>query len=320
MNKLLRVAAVQFQHRAGDKVYNLSRVEHFARNAAAAGSKIVCMPEMCISGYWHVPSLDAAELFQLAEGSEGPSVSRVAALAREFDIGIGVGWLEQGDDRQLFNAYSLCLPNGERHTHRKLHAFEHPLISSGDGYTVFDTPWGVRVAILICWDNNIIENARACALLGAELLLAPHQTGGTNSMSPLGMKHIPIHYWEERQAAPERLRQAFAGPNGRAWLMRWLPARAHDNGMFIVFSNGIGRDEDEVRTGHAMVLGPYGDVVAESASLEDDFVTADLDLEMVTTSSGRRWIRGRRPDLYHELTQRRGNEVSPREARFGLGT
>ena len=43
--------------------------------------------------------------------------------------------------------------------------------------------------------------------------------------------------------------------------MRWLPARAHDNGMFIIFSNGVGRDEEEVRTGNAMVIDPYGRIV-----------------------------------------------------------
>jgi len=44
--------------------------------------------------------------------------------------------------------------------------------------------------------------------------------------------------------------------------MRWLPSRAHDNGMLLLFSNGIGPDDDEIRTGNAMVLDPYGDVIA----------------------------------------------------------
>lgn len=194
---------------------------------------------------------------------------------------------------------------------------EHPLIASGERYTVFDTPWGVKLGILICWDNNLVENARACALLGTEVLLAPHQTGGTNSLSPRGMKPIPVEYWEERHLEPERCKQAFAGPSGRAWLMRWLPSRAHDNGLFIVFSNGVGRDQDEVRTGHAMVLDPYGDIVGESASLDDDMVVAQLDLSLIATSSGRRWMRGRRPELYARLTEWDGTELSPHATRFG---
>lgn len=318
MSRDLRAATVQFQHRAGDKEYNLSRVEHFARAAAAARAQIICLPEMCISGYWHVPGLNRDELFSLAEPFEGPSISRVAALARDLGIGIGVGWLERAEDGRLYNAYRLCMPDGTGQTHHKLHAFEHPLISSGDSYTVFDTPWGVRVGILICWDNNLVENARAAALLGAEVLLAPHQTGGTNSLSPKSMKRIPLSYWDEREQDPERLRREFQGANGRGWLMRWLPARAHDNGLFILFSNGVGRDEDELRTGNAMVLDPYGDVLVESKSIGDDMVVMDLDLEAVATSSGRRWMRGRKPDLYRLLSERQGTELSPRATRFGI--
>lgn len=313
----IRVATVQFQHRADDKAYNLGRVEAFARAARAAGAVIVACPEMCVTGYWHVPGLAKAALDRLAEPVGGPSVSRVAALARELGLGIGVGWLEAGEDGRLYNAYRLCLPDGSGHAHRKLHAFEHPEISSGGGFTVFDTPWGVRVAILICWDNNLIENVRACALMGAELLLAPHQTGGTRSLSPHGMKPIPLELWERRHEDPEPLRAALAGPHGRGWLMRWLPSRAHDNGIFVVFSNGIGADVDEVRTGNAMVLDPYGRIVAESTAAEDDMVVADLDLALIPDSSGRRWMRGRRPDLYRLLAETRGDETSARATRFG---
>lgn len=318
MNRMLRVATVQFQHRASDKQYNLSRIEHFARMAAAAGAQLVCLPEMCVSGYWHVPMLDRDGLFALAEPADGPSMARIAALAAELNLAIGAGWLELGEDGRLYNAYRLTMPDGTGPIHRKLHAFEHPLIASGDRYTVFDTPWGVRMAILICWDNNLVENVRACALQGAELLLAPHQTGGTNSVSPRGMKPIPLHYWDERAAEPERLKQAFQGPDGRGWLMRWLRARAHDNGLFIVFSNGVGRDEDEVRTGNAMILDPYGEIVGESTAIGGDLVLADLDLTLVATSSGRRWLEGRRPELYGILAQRQGNEKSARATRFGL--
>lgn len=318
MSRTLKVATVQFQHRAGDKPYNLSRIEHFARLSAAAGAQLVCLPEMCVSGYWQVPRLDRDGLFALAEPTDGPSMARIAALAAELDVAIGAGWLELGEDGRLYNAYRLTMPDGAGPIHRKLHAFEHPLIASGERYTVFDTPWGVRMAILICWDNNLVENVRACALHGAEVLLAPHQTGGTHSISPRGMKRIPLHYWDERATEPERLRRAFQGPDGRGWLMRWLPARAHDNGLFVVFSNGVGRDEDEVRTGNAMILDPYGEIVSESAAIEDDLVLADLDLALVATSSGRRWLKGRRPELYGILAQRQGNEKSARATRFGL--
>ncbi|TDD63616.1 nitrilase family protein [Actinomadura rubrisoli] len=312
----LRCAAVQFEHRPDDKPYNLAQVREHAGRAAADGVQMIAFPEMCVVGYWHLRRHPAERLRELAEPLTGPSVTAVRELAAEHGIGIGVGFLEAGEDRRLFNSYAVCLPDGAVHRHRKLHAFEHEAISSGDGYTVFDTPWGVRMGILICWDNNLVENVRATALLGASVLVAPHQTGGTASRSPHGMKPIPLPLWDGRHRDREAVEAAFRGPDGRGWLMRWLPARAHDNGLFVLFSNGVGRDDDEVRTGNAMILDPYGRILAETWAAEDARVTADLDLGLLPLSTGRRWMRGRRPELYDILTRRTGEERDPRTARF----
>jgi predicted amidohydrolase len=208
------------------------------------------------------------------------------------------------------------MPDGAHHVHRKIHAFEHPEIASGSSYTVFDTPFGARMGILICWDNNLVENVRATALLGADILLAPHQTGGCNSRSPHAMGVIDPLLWRNRDTDPEAIEREFRGPKGREWLMRWLPARAHDNGVFLVFSNGVGEDNGEVRTGNAMILDPYGRILAETWAAADDMVVADLDLSLLPLATGRRWIRGRKPELYGLLTERQGHELDPRAARF----
>ena len=88
--------------------------------------------------------------------------------------------------------------------------------------------------------------------------------------------------------------------------MRWLPSRAHDNGMFLLFSNGVGPDDDEIRTGDAMVLDPYGEIIAESRVAGDAMVVADLDASLLETSSGRRWLGARRPELYGQLVEPSG--------------
>jgi predicted amidohydrolase len=87
--------------------------------------------------------------------------------------------------------------------------------------------------------------------------------------------------------------------------------------MFLLFSNGIGPDDDEIRTGNAMVLDPYGEVIAETCTPGDDMVVADLDASLLSTSSGRRWLRARRPELYQGLTLRTGQEQDTRSVRFG---
>ncbi|MEV6411220.1 nitrilase family protein [Kribbella sp. NPDC051718] len=310
-----RSAVVQFEAVPDRPDRNLETITRLARQAVADGARLVVFPEMCLLGYWHLRRHTAERLYELAEPVSGPSVSRIQQLAVALGAGLGVGWLEV-DDGALFNSYAVCLPDGTTQVHRKLHAFEHEAISSGSRFTVFDTPWQLRMGVLICWDNNLVENVRATALLGATILLAPHQTGGTNSVSPHGMKPIPLQVWENRLADPAAVEKAFNGPDGREWLLRWLPARAHDNGLFVLFSNGVGRDDDELRTGNAMVIDPYGRIIAETPAPVEAVVLADLDLDLVPLSTGRRWMRGRRPELYGILTEPQGNELAPRAARF----
>lgn len=312
----LRASTVQFEAVPDRPDLNLKTIRRLATKAAEEGSELVVFPEMCLIGYWHLRNQTTQRLKELAQPEDGAGVRTVSSLAQELGVGIGVGYLEAGNDGRLYNSYTVCLPDGTQHTHRKIHAFEHEAIESGSQFTVFDSPWGVRIGILICWDNNLVENVRATALLGATVLLAPHQTGGTNSRSPRGMKPIPAALWENRAADPHAIQTAFRGPHGREWLMRWLPARAHDNGIFVLFSNGVGRDDDEIRTGNAMIIDPYGAIIAETWVADEAIVSADLDLGLIPLSTGRRWIRGRRPELYAILSQPKGNELDPRAARF----
>ena len=314
----LRAAAVQFEHASGDKAANFAKIEAFAADAAARGVKLLVFPECCISGYWFLRNLSRGELTDLAEEVPGgPSAQRLLALSRRHDMTIGAGLVEyEPASGLLFNTYVVAMPDGVVQRHRKIQAFESDHIAAGDGFTVFDTPHGVKAGVLICYDNNIVENARITALMGAEVLLAPHQTGGCDSASPHGMKPVDKAAWANRDAHPEALRREFQGDKGRGWIMRWLPSRAHDNGMFIIFANGVGRDDDEIRTGNAMILDPYGRTLAESTSIADDMVVADLDPALLNKCTGRRWITARRPDLYAPLTVPTGLERPTRSVRF----
>ena len=313
----IRAASVQFQHIPGDLKANLEIIKSFVARAAAQQVDLVVFPEMCITGYWHVRKLSRAEVEALAEPvPSGRSTQVLLELSRKYDMTIGAGLIERGDDGHLYNSYVVAMPDGQTACHRKLHTFISEHMKSGDSYTVFDIPQGARVGVLTCYDNNIIENARITALMGAEILLAPHQTGGCRSRSPRAMGAIDTALWERRKENPAALEAEFSSTKGRGWLMRWLPARAHDNGMYLLFSNGIGVDDDEVRTGNAMILDPYGVILAESRKIEDDMVVADLDPDVIETSSGRRWLKARRPELYGPITATTGMEQDIRSVRF----
>ena len=121
--------------------------------------------------------------------------------------------------------------------------------------------------------------------------------------------------WDRRDEDANAIEAEFRGDKGRGWLMRWLPARAHDNGMFYVFSNGVGPDDDEVRTGNAMILDPYGRLLTETWAAKDAMVVAKLDPGLIERSTGARWLRARRPELYGTLTER-GMEEDTRDVRF----
>ena len=315
--RTLRAASVQFEHAPSDKEANFSKVEHFVAQAATQGVQLIAFPECCLTGYWHLRNLSREEMLALAEPiPDGPSVQRLLALSRQYNMTIGAGLIELGPDGKLYKAYSVAMPDGQVRTHHKLHAFVSEFLTCGSEYTVFDIPQGFRVGVLICYDCNIGENVRLTALQGAEILLAPHQTGGCNSPDPHTMGLVDKGKWARRHEDPAAIEAELRGPKGRGWLMRWLPARAHDNGMFLVFSNGIGVDGDEIRTGNAMILDPYGRVLTETCKAGDDMVIADLDGELLEANTGKRWITTRRPELYGPLAVPTGKERDTRSVRF----
>jgi len=314
---MIKAASVQFNHSPGNKEENLKIIRQFSSEAAEQGVEILVFPEMCITGYWHVRNLEKGEIELLSEPvPTGPSTQVIKELSSNYNMIIGAGLIEMSEDGKHYNSYVVALPNGEVHCHRKLHTFISQHMDSGDSYTVFDTHLGYKVGVLICYDNNLIENVRVTALKGADILLAPHQTGGCNSGSPHGMERIDTKLWQNRKEDPGAIEEALKGPNGREWLMRWLPSRAHDNGLFIIFSNGVGIDDNEVRTGNSMIIDPCGRILAETWKAEDAMVLAGLDTDLLEKSSGRRWMRGRRPELYGGISQASGSEISARDARF----
>jgi len=311
----VRAAAVQFESIQADKPANLETIRRFTARAAERDVQLLVFPECCITGYWFLRKLSREQLGRLAEPVNGPSSAALLELACRHGMTIGAGLIEADEDR-FYNTYVVAMPDGGLRRHRKLHAFENDHIASGAEFTVFDTPHGFRAGVLICYDVNLVENVRITALLGAEVLLAPHQTGGCRTHNPHLMGLIDRQVWDNRARDPQAIRREILGEKGRGWLMRWLPSRAHDNGLFVVFANGIGVDDDEIRTGNSMILDPYGRILSETQEPAEDIVVADLRRELLPRSTGRMWIQARRPELYRQLTVSSGRERSARDLKF----
>jgi predicted amidohydrolase len=297
----IRIGAAQFEARDGDKEYNLGRIEQLATQAAAAGAEIVSFHECSITGYTFLQTLADEQIFALAEPvPDGPSTRRLVDLARKLKVALLAGLIEVDGDR-LLKSYVAVAPEGFVTKFHKLHPFIHPRIRPGAEIKVFDL-CGIRASILICYDNNLVENPRIAALLGAEVIFAPHVTCGVQSPMP-GRGKIDKRLWDNRHRDPVPLEMEFLGPKGRGWLMHWLPARAYENGVYYVFTNAVGVDHDTIKTGNAMIIDPYGEILVESRALGDDVVVGLCTPEKSEMSSGRRYLRARRPDLYQRLVQ-----------------
>jgi len=296
------VAAAQFEARDADKTYNLARVRAIGVRAADRGAQLVCFHECCTCGYTFLQGLSRQELAALAEPvPEGPTVQTLIELAGELGVAIGAGLLERRPDGGIYNTYVVVSAEGMVARHSKLHPFVSEHLSAGDSFTTFDL-LDCTFGILICYDNNLVENVRCTTLMGADVILMPHVTGGVPSPMP-GRGTIPREVWENRRQDPVRCRMEFNGPKGRGWLMHWLPARAFENGVYAVFSNAVGIDADTVKPGNSMIIDPFGEILAECHELGDDFAVASLTPDKITLSGGRRYIRARRPELYSILVE-----------------
>jgi len=297
----IRIGAAQFEYENGEKEYNLSRIRALSLQAVEAGAEVVSFHECSISAYSFVQPFSQEQLFDVAEPvPEGPGTRGLMEISREVGVPLLAGLLER-DGESVYNTY-ICV-DGDRLVakFRKLHAFINPYVSSGSEYCVFDL-LGCRCGILICYDNNLVENVRITALLGADIIFMPHVTGCLPSAMP-GRGLVNPQLWHNRDRDPVGLRMELNGPKGRGWLMRWLPARAYDNGIYAVFTNPIGMDNGEVRNGNSMILDPFGEVIAECTRLGDEVVVGLCTAEKFTNCSGRRYLRARRPDLYGKLVE-----------------
>ena len=300
----INIATAQFENRSGDKEYNLSVIDRLSEKAAAYGADVIAFHECSITGYSYARKLSLGQMLEISEYiPEGESVYRLQQIAEKNKITLLAGLFEKDEQDDIYKAYVCVDKTGLIAKHRKLHPFVNKNIKPGNAYTVFEL-FGWKCGILICYDNNIIENVRATKLLGADILFMPHVTMCTPSTRP-GAGFVDPALWKNRESDPETLRKEFDGLKGRSWLMKWLPARAYDNALYAIFSNPIGMDDDQLKNGCSMILDPYGDILAECRSFSDECVIATCTPDKLQLAGGYRYIKARKPELYKDIIGKR---------------
>lgn len=191
----MRVAAVQCASDLGKAAENRKRITALVHEAAAAGARIIVLPETAITGYlsqdlrtnWHRPGRPVKLFFEKhvdpaahAETVPGPSTRHFATLAKTLGVYITVPFLEidrgdgvdPGDEPvtadpfpRYYNTVCLAAPTGEIVAHyRKLTPWPFPedaWATAGDrGIQCYDTEFG-RVGLAICYDIHTILDAYA---------------------------------------------------------------------------------------------------------------------------------------------------------------
>ncbi|HEX5682150.1 MAG TPA: nitrilase-related carbon-nitrogen hydrolase [Desulfobacterales bacterium] len=264
----VRIAAVVFNSPRGETRANLDRMEGWVAGARAHGAGIVCFPELNITGY----GTDAG-VKEAAEPVPGPLTERLGAMAARHGLVILAGLAEQADDGRIWASHLAVAPAGLLGWYRKLHIAppEQPVYSAGDRVPIFEA-CGIRFGIQLCYDAHFPELSARMAIEGADVIFMPHA-------SPRG--------------TPDDKRSSW---------MRHLPARAFDNGVFIVACNQTGDNGRGLSfPGVATVIGPNGRVLAESTTGAEGVLITDLkaeDLAAVRRHPMRYFLPHRRPDLY----------------------
>ena len=304
----IKISSAQFENKSGDKDYNLSVIEKLSAKASAEGSNVIAFHECSITGYTFARKLSKDQMLALAEFiPEGNSIARLREIAAKYNIIVLAGLFEKDRNDNIFKAYVCVDRNGLVAKYRKLHPFINPYLTPGREYCVFEI-LGWKCGILICYDNNIVENVRATKLLGADIIFMPHVTMCTPSSRP-GAGFVDPELWYNRENDPTSLRLEFDGMKGRDWLMKWLPARAYDNATYVVFSNPIGMDDDQLKNGCSMIIDPFGDIIAECRTFDDSFVTANIVPGKLLQAGGHRYLAARRPELYRDIIGREHTSV-----------
>lgn len=290
MKESIVTAAAAVSSRPGETIFNLAKIRHVARQAAAAGAELILLPELSVTGFlpnhpagdhaaWLAEALRGA--WKHAERLDGGAVAELARISAEEGIFVAAGMLESAGG-VLHNTHVLVGEGRVWGRWRKMHVplFEMPFYNGGEAPAVVETPLG-RIGVNICFDAMLPESTRLLAVQGCEIGLFPF-------------------------AADPAPGTAEAWAN---WARPVVQARCAENGIFGVACNYRGAVEfagvEQVFPGGALLVGPGGEVLREDAG---DVVIAVLTAERLREARAafEYTFRFRRPELYGLLAKLSG--------------
>ena len=244
--------------------------------AAAAGARLVVLPELCDSGYVFDAADPAAEARGLAApAADSTTLRQWHELAARHGLVIVGGFCELGADGRLYNSAALVDASGTRAVYRKAHLWdsEKLVFTPGDAaLPTVDTEVG-RVAVMVCYDLEFPEWTRLAALDGADLIAAP--------------VNWPGYSWPEGERPAEVVK---------------AQAAAAANGVFVAVADRCRTERGVSWISGSLIASPEGYTLAGPVLADRPAVlTAACDLPRARDKrvSGRNdLLADRRPELY----------------------
>jgi predicted amidohydrolase/dienelactone hydrolase len=241
--------------------------------AAAAGARLVVLPELCDSGYVFESADEARRL--AAPAADSPTLRQWHELAARHGLVIVGGFCELGADGRTYNSAALVDASGTRAVYRKAHLWdkENLVFTPGDAAPpVVDTEVG-RVAVMVCYDLEFPEWARLAALDGADLIAAP--------------VNWPGYQWPAGERPAEVIK---------------AQAAAALNGVFVAVADRCRTERGVSWISGSLIAGPDGYPLAGPVLADRPAVlTAGCDLARArdkSVSENNDVLADRRPELY----------------------
>jgi predicted amidohydrolase len=166
------VVIAAIHHRPRRTTSAADSVQHFLdviEKTAPAKTDVVLLPEgITVVG-------TGKSYAEVAETIPGPTTKTLGEVARKRNTYLAAGIYER-DGKVIYNTSVLIDRRGNLvGKYRKVYLPREEIeagITAGNDYPVFDTDFG-KVGMMICWDVQYADPARALALKGAELILLP---------------------------------------------------------------------------------------------------------------------------------------------------
>jgi N-carbamoylputrescine amidase len=276
---------------SADPEANLRRAIAKLAEAAAAGARLVCLPELFRSQYF--AQREDPALFDLAEPVPGPSTDALGKAAQQAGVVVIAPLFERRAPGLYHNSAVVIDADGRVvGIYRKMHIPDDPAyyekfyFTPGDlGFRAFDTRVG-RIGTLVCWDQWYPEAARLTALQGAGVLFYPTAIG-----------------WHPAEKATD----------GAAQLDAWRTIqRSHAiaNGCYVAAVNRVGYERPAGGDGlefwgSSFLADPLGTIVVEAPPDREALVIGEVDVARIeTVRRGWPFLRDRRIDAYGGLASR----------------